>query len=224
MTDLEGGRRAQPRDPGLAHDGVIPLRLGCARRRQTSTRRTTAGSVSTSTPETPDPLADPRPQVLYSQSGSSTYAANYLQGLMAIPQFREAIIASQYTERGDAKLYTSKLGSHPFSQAHGRLDELAKLDRAAKVRLCRLYRDRTDVAGTTERRRAEPASSRKSGCWWVFLIANRRISWLTRQNSTSKWPDSQTRCYLQHAQQGHSTTLWPLRHTSMIRLRQWERD
>jgi len=56
-------------------------------------------------------VADDRPQVLYSQSGSSTYAANYLQGLLAIPQFREAIVASQYTERGDAKLYTSELSS-----------------------------------------------------------------------------------------------------------------
>ena len=53
-------------------------------------------------------LTPRRPLVLFSESGNSTYAANLLQGLFAIPQFREAIMVS-VSESLATQLYMSGL-------------------------------------------------------------------------------------------------------------------
>lgn len=54
-----------------------------------------------------------RPLVLYSQSGNSTYAAVYLQAILAIPQVREAILLSVDSPAPDTSTYMSK--SDPLS-------------------------------------------------------------------------------------------------------------
>jgi hypothetical protein len=88
---IEGRGGYESGNSRFPHDCLVSLCFSFTSHRKARSGQTRARSVCIIGMFRYRPLLTPRPLVLHSGSGNSTYAANILQGLLAIPQFRAAL-------------------------------------------------------------------------------------------------------------------------------------